>query len=210
MRWTLGGISRISLLSFLLLGAACSNKAVVVDNANQVVSESTPTNQGTTDTTVVTDKPCSGTPTPQQGEGPYYKANSPRRTNLLEKGTGGTPLTISGRVFDVNCQPVAGAWLDFWQADENGAYDNTGFNLRGHQFTDDQGQYLLETIIPKQYPGRPQHIHVKVRKPDGTMITSQLFLELSDQGTGETINPLMVLDVKTVDAEQQAIHHFVL
>ena len=38
--------------------------------------------------------------------------------------------------------------MDFWQANENGDYDNLGFNFRGKIITDENGNYNLETIIP--------------------------------------------------------------
>src|SRR5689334_18639818 len=60
---------------------------------------------------------CSGTPTPSQTEGPYYKAGSPERTSLREAGLSGPPLTITGYVLSTKCQPIAHALLDFWQAD---------------------------------------------------------------------------------------------
>src|SRR3954462_13180002 len=82
---------------------------------------------------------CSGTLTPALTEGPYYKAGSPERASLLEAGMSGTKIVISGTVFDKNCRPITGAWLDFWQADSSGAYDNAGYKLRGHQFTDASG-----------------------------------------------------------------------
>ena len=53
----------------------------------------------------------------------------------------GTKLIVTGYVFTTDCQPIAKAWLDFWQADSRGQYDNTGYTLRGHQFTDSQGHY---------------------------------------------------------------------
>src|SRR5438128_7110404 len=46
---------------------------------------------------------CSGTPTPSQTEGPYYKAGSPERTSLREAGLSGTPLTITGYVLSTSC-----------------------------------------------------------------------------------------------------------
>jgi protocatechuate 3,4-dioxygenase beta subunit len=70
---------------------------------------------------------------------------------------------------------VSRAALDFWHADTSGEYDNSGFRLRGHQFTDDQGRYRLETIVPGVYPGRTRHIHVKVHAPGTPILTSQLF-----------------------------------
>jgi protocatechuate 3,4-dioxygenase beta subunit len=81
----------------------------------------------------------------------------------------GEQLLVAGYVLDQNCQPIQNAWLDFWQADANGAYDNTGYVLRGHQFTDGQGRYYLETVLPGEYPGRPPHIHLKIQPPNGTV-----------------------------------------
>ena len=108
-------------------------------------------------------------------EGPYYTPNTPERSTLYEEGMAGIKLTLVGYVYDTNCQPVANAWLDFWQADANGVYDNSGYTLRGHQYTDENGRYELVTVIPGIYPGRTEHIHVKVEAPNGKIITSQLF-----------------------------------
>ncbi len=116
-----------------------------------------------------------GRVTPAVTEGPFYKSGSPQRTSLVEPGMPGTKLVITGQVFTRNCGPLAGAWLDFWQADARGAYDNAGFRLRGHQFTDASGRYTLETVVPAEYPGRTPHIHVKVRAPAGPVLTTQLY-----------------------------------
>src|SRR5207244_4653789 len=95
--------------------------------------------------------------TPAQTEGPYFTRNSPERASLLEAGMRGTRLVVSGRVLTTSCRPVARALLDFWQADDAGEYDNRGYRLRGHMFTDEQGNYRLETIVPGLYPGRTRH-----------------------------------------------------
>jgi len=108
-------------------------------------------------------------------EGPYYTPNTPERAVLYEEGMAGIKLVVTGYVYDTNCQPVANAWLDFWQADANGNYDNSGYTLRGHQYTDANGRYTLTTVIPGLYPGRTEHIHFKVQAPNGQIITSQLF-----------------------------------
>jgi protocatechuate 3,4-dioxygenase beta subunit len=114
--------------------------------------------------------------TPLDMEGPYYKADTPERNSLLEEGMQGTRLILVGYVLDQNCQPIPNAWLDFWQADANGNYDNIGYILRGHQFTDSQGRYFLETVVPGQYAGRPiVHIHVKVGLPGREAVTTQLY-----------------------------------
>jgi protocatechuate 3,4-dioxygenase beta subunit len=112
--------------------------------------------------------------TPAQTEGPYFKPNSPERTNI-RGDAGGTKLVVTGTVLTTACKPVAKALVDFWQADTGGNYDNSGFLFRGHQFTDAQGRYTLETVVPGLYPGRTRHIHVKVQAPAGRILTTQLY-----------------------------------
>jgi protocatechuate 3,4-dioxygenase beta subunit len=119
-------------------------------------------------------------------EGPYYKAGAPQRTTLLATGVAGTPLTLAGYVVSTSCQPIANAKIDFWQADGNGNYDNSGYTLRGWQLTDASGAYRLETVIPGLYPGRTEHIHVKVTV-NGKTYTSQLFFPGVAQNEGDSI-----------------------
>lgn len=114
-------------------------------------------------------------PTIAQTEGPYFTPNSRERSSLLEDGMRGVYMLVSGQVLDTNCQPIPGALLDFWHADAEGVYDNTGYRLRGHQFADAQGRYQLETIMPGLYPGRTRHFHVKVQRPNGAVLTTQLY-----------------------------------
>lgn len=113
--------------------------------------------------------------TPPQTAGPFYTPNSPERSSLREPGITGTPLIVTGFVLSTSCQAVAGALVDFWHADDSGEYDNVGYKLRGHQFTDAQGRYTLETIVPGLYPGRTRHIHVKVQAPNQPVLTTQLY-----------------------------------
>ena len=114
-------------------------------------------------------------PTPEQTEGPYFTPDSPGRASLLEAGMAGDRLTLAGTVLATDCRPVRRALLDFWQADAGGQYDNHGYRLRGHQFTDAEGRFRLETIVPGLYPGRTRHIHVKVQAPDRPVLTTQLY-----------------------------------
>ena len=114
-------------------------------------------------------------PTPAQTEGPYFTPGSPERTSLLGDAGKGTKLVLTGTVVTTSCRQVARALLDFWQADSGGSYDNVGYRLRGHQFSDDQGRFRLETIVPGLYPGRTRHIHVKVQPPGGKVLTTQLY-----------------------------------
>jgi len=114
-------------------------------------------------------------PTPGTVEGPYFKANSPERRVLRDASTVGTPFVLTGRVLSTKGEAVAGAVLDVWQADGNGAYDLAGFGLRGHQRAADDGSYRVETVVPGYYPGRTRHVHVKVQRPGGPILTTQLF-----------------------------------
>jgi protocatechuate 3,4-dioxygenase beta subunit len=114
-------------------------------------------------------------PTPPLTEGPYFKRSSPLRRSIVPRGAAGTALTLTGRVLTTSGRPVAHALLDFWQADGRGAYDNSGFRFRGHQFTDSKGRYKLLTVVPGIYPGRTKHIHVKAQRPRGSVLTTQLF-----------------------------------
>ncbi len=109
-------------------------------------------------------------------EGPYYKKGSPERINIVEDGTIGEKLIVEGRVITTKGEPVGKAWLDFWQADGKGEYDNVSYNLRGHQYTDENGGYRLETVIPAMYGNRTPHIHLKLRaKTNSRILTTQLF-----------------------------------
>ena len=172
-----------------------------------------PINNGSTETRA-NDVPsdCSGILTPSLEEGPFYKSGSPERKNIAGAGTIGNKLIMEGYVFDRNCQPIAGAWVDFWQADGNGVYDNAGYNLRGHQYTDESGRYHLETVRPVEYGPRTAHIHVKVKaNDDSPAITTQLFLPGERRNETDSIfDSSLVMDVVDTDDGEKATFNFVL
>jgi len=114
-------------------------------------------------------------PTPQQTEGPFFTPSSPERSALREAGMAGTPITLAGIVLTRSCRPVAGALVDLWHADDAGEYDNQGYRLRGHQFTDADGHYTFQTIVPGLYPGRTRHFHVKFQAANQPVLTTQLY-----------------------------------
>ncbi|WP_405871778.1 dioxygenase [Streptomyces zaomyceticus] len=150
-------------------------------------------------------------PTPPQTEGPYFKPNSPLRTSLSEAGTASVRLTVSGYVFGLACRPIAGVLLDFWQADTNGAYDNTGFRFRGHQFTDAQGAFRLTTIVPGLYPGRTRHIHVKLQAPGRPVLTTQLYFPNEPRNNTDSIfDPRLLMTVRDAGGAREAAFDFVL
>lgn len=150
-------------------------------------------------------------PTRPQTAGPFYTPNTPQRNNLREPGMVGTPLRVEGFVLTTACAPVAGALLDFWQCDDAGVYDNRGFRLRGHQFTDDQGRYLLETIVPGLYPGRTRHIHVRVQPAYGSILTTQLYFPDEPANARDAIfHPSLLMQTMTDSQGMVANFNFVL
>ncbi len=149
--------------------------------------------------------------TPALTAGPYFTPNSPKRNSLLEKGVAGTVLVLRGRVVNTKCQPIANALLDWWQADDRGEYDNQGFRLRGHHYTDRQGNFQLETVVPGVYPGRTRHLHVKVQAPGERVLTTQLFFPNEPGNQRDRIfNPVLIMDIKRKDDRELATYTFVL
>ncbi|MFB6893631.1 carbohydrate-binding protein [Kitasatospora sp. NPDC056327] len=150
-------------------------------------------------------------PTISQTEGPYFKPNSPLRSSLITDSTPGTRLTVSGIVFGRGCVGIPNVLLDFWQADVNGDYDNSGFNFRGHQFTNAQGAFSLTTIVPGLYPGRTRHIHVKLQAPGRSVLTTQLYFPGEPRNSTDTIyDARLLMNVRQVGSAKEATYDFVL
>jgi len=147
-----------------------------------------------------------------QTEGPYFTPNSPERASLLEAGMGGRRLVVAGTVLTTDCRPVQRALLDFWQADDAGQYDNRGYRLRGHQFSDARGGWRLETIVPGLYTGRTRHIHVKVQAPERPVLTTQLYFpgEPANDRDGIFRPELLLADVRDRGDTRQGSFTFVL
>ena len=154
---------------------------------------------------------CSGQPTPAETEGPYFKAGSPERTSLVDSGMPGTRVIVSGTVLTLDCRPLSGVVLDFWQADASGVYDNAGYRLRGHLTSDNDSRYSLQTIVPGEYPGRTQHIHVKVEAPGRPVLTTQLYLPGSARNPQDPLfNPELLMQVVDAAGGKAATFDFVL
>jgi protocatechuate 3,4-dioxygenase alpha subunit len=96
-------------------------------------------------------------------------------TEVAPPGVAGERVTISGRIFDGDGQPVTDAVLETWQANAFGKYahpDDTqeklpeeNFKGFGRVLTDAQGGFLLTTIKPGRVAapdGREQAPHITV------------------------------------------------
>lgn len=149
--------------------------------------------------------------TPAQSAGPYFTPDSPERTSLLTSGISGTKLVLTGAVVDTSCRPISRALVDFWQANDAGEYDNQGYNLRGHQFTDAQGRYAVTTVMPGIYPGRTRHIHVKVQPENGSILTTQLYFPGESQNASDGIfREECVIDIADAADGKAGLFTFVL
>ena len=100
--------------------------------------------------------------TERDGIGPFYRFGAPFQTRLAGADEPGDRLVLTGTVFSSDCiTPLPGAFVEVWQANEVGVYDTdqpgnftevTDFNLRGNMYTNEQGQYEIETIVPGHGP----------------------------------------------------------
>ena len=127
---------------------------------------------------------CDKTTLDYYGEGPFYTENPPEITNgkLAKDTEKGTKLILTGRVKNLDCTKfIPNTIVDIWHADDAGAYDNSGFNLRGKVKSNSEGFYVFETIKPGKYLNgsryRPSHIHFKITPPGFPEITTQLYFE---------------------------------
>lgn len=133
--------------------------------------------------------------TPEVTEGPFYFDPKLERADVTE-GKKGVALTVRLQVVDATCRPLAGARVDIWHCDAQGAYsgyagqgdgrdvDTSGQTfLRGWQKTDASGIVSFATIYPGWYHGRTTHIHFKVFPDENSVMTGQLFFpdSVSDQ-----------------------------
>jgi len=150
-------------------------------------------------------------PTLPETEGPFFKPKSPQRSDLREAGITGRPVELSGVVLTRLCRPVANALVDLWHADDGGEYDNKGFRLRGHIYTDAQGRYAFRTIMPGLYPGRTRHYHVKVQARNRPVLTTQFYFPDEPQNRADAFfHRELLMQVAAVDDELRARFDVVL
>ena len=127
--------------------------------------------------------PCDPTTADAYGQGPFYTANAPQiGSNILASTSEpGDRIIISGKVYTNDCvTPIPNALIDVWHADDQGNYDNVGYNLRGTLYSDANGDYMYETIWPGKYPlsatqNRPSHIHLKASANGHNDLTTQIY-----------------------------------
>jgi protocatechuate 3,4-dioxygenase beta subunit len=132
-------------------------------------------------------------PTPVQAAGPFYPVELPLDDDNdltyvrgLKGRAQGQHTDLSGRIVDLNGNPLKGLRIEIWQCDINGRYrhprENANrpmdkyFQGHGNTFTDTEGRYRFRTIRPVSYPGRTPHIHVAVFPEQERPFVTQLYV----------------------------------
>jgi protocatechuate 3,4-dioxygenase beta subunit len=141
-----------------------------------------------------------GVLTPQQTEGPFFPTGGILESDAdMTRITGrkvrakGQEVLVTGRVIDLDGKPLSNTSVEVWQACDSGRYQhpvdpNTtavldpNFQYYCALKTDKEGRYRFRTIKPGAYPAsrswmRPPHIHLKVRRPGHTVLTTQMYFE---------------------------------
>jgi catechol 1,2-dioxygenase len=133
--------------------------------------------------------------------GPFHVDNAPELpmgSNICSDGKG-KPMLVKGRILDTGGQPIDGAKLDVWQANDEGFYDvqqkgiQPEFNLRGVFRTGADGAYHFKAVKPKFYPipddgpvgrllqalgrhpYRPAHLHYILEADGFETLTTHIF-----------------------------------
>lgn len=137
-------------------------------------------------------------PTPSQTEGPYYRAGAPFRNVLFDEAYFVRPLFMFGAVLNTAAEPLPGALVDIWHADDGGNYDNASpeFRGRGRQLADDGSGWWNFTTWPGYYPGRTKHIHVKASQQGFRTVTSQIYFQGDPRNPSDPLyNPALEMAV---------------
>jgi protocatechuate 3,4-dioxygenase beta subunit len=163
--------------------------------------------------------------------GPFHVAGPPKRKmgDTISLDSKGDPTWVSGRVTDLDGNPIDGAILDVWQASSDGAYDvqdpnQPKMNLRGLFTTGPDGRFFFRTVKPSCYPiptdgpvgrmltalgrhpMRPAHIHFIVGAPGFEPVTTHMFVDGDEYLESDAVfgvkDSLVVPFVKTGDEKK--------
>jgi protocatechuate 3,4-dioxygenase beta subunit len=136
---------------------------------------------------------CLLTPRQELGPFPVMKFRSqPDHDIDLTEFTGqkeiatGKIIVVQGKVLNTDCNAIAGAIVEIWQANHHGKYhheydlqgkDDPNFQGWGQAITNTKGEYRFKTILPGQYSDRTRHIHFKVSKRGYHEMVTQLYFD---------------------------------
>ena len=150
--------------------------------------------------------------------GPFYRPNSPVRTNLVIPDDPGTKLLLSGKVKHDDCTtPFKKAKIEIWHCSSKGEYDNSSdeFRYRATTFSDDSGKYFFNTILPVPYSTgnenyRPAHYHLMITAEGYQPLITQLYFtgdkHLSkDSSSSSPTAKRRILNVETLDDKSKKV-----
>ena len=101
-------------------------------------------------------------PSPHRTTGTHYEPVTESKVNI-SKG-----VIVAGKILAApDCEPVSGAKIAHWQADESGEYVD---RLRAYLFADEDGSYQFETEWPNL---SVPHIHFIVTKDGHQVLETQ-------------------------------------
>ena len=143
--------------------------------------------------------------------GPFYRPDSPVRSNLVVKGAPGEGIELSGMILHKDCMtPYKNAKIELWHCSSEGVYDNTSadFNYRGTTFSDGKGNYSFKTTLPVPYDigggsFRPAHFHVMISAAGYMPLVTQLYFTgdpylAGDESSASPTAARRILDVQTL------------
>lgn len=121
--------------------------------------------------------------TTSQTIGPYFHLGFSRlvRSDLAGPGMHGERITVQGRVFDGDGQPVPDAVLEVWQADASGEYAHFG----DHRGKSGEATFLGFGRVPTDVGGNFRFSTIKpgsVCAPDGTQQAPHILVSVLARG----------------------------
>jgi catechol 1,2-dioxygenase len=158
--------------------------------------------------------------------GPYHREGAPWQTALVATDEPGQHVVVSGRVIGGDqCEPLADAVVDVWQADASGQYDFQDtpppqspdrYRLRGLMLTDRAGQYGFTTVVPGNYSVgtsdlRAKHIHYLIQRTGYEPLITQLYFEGDPQNARDPlVRQSLIKPVEASDAGRRMTFDLVL
>jgi len=150
--------------------------------------------------------------------GPFYRPNSPVRTNLVIPNDPGTKLLLNGKVKHDDCTtPFKKAKVKIWHCSSKGEYDNSSdeFRYRATTFSDDSGKYFFNTILPIPYSTgngnyRPAHYHLMITAEGYQPLITQLYFTgdkylSKDSSSSSPTAKRRILNVETLDDKSKKV-----